>query len=112
MLILSYPTFSQKVPIGSKREDGTFNLWYIDEASLVASAKGLVKLYADEHNKDRQKVGLRPRTVSDLKADVVSNLGQNKIAVMVYIEADEPVYLYNHDGILYLATGPVWEKAQ
>lgn len=111
MLILSYPTFAQKVPIGSKRADGTFDLWYVDQNQLVSSAKGLVKLYLDEYNEARQKVGLRPRTISDLKADVSNNLGRNKIAVMVYVEADEPVYLYNHDGILYLATGPVWEKS-
>lgn len=105
MLILNYPTFAQKVPIGSTRPDGTMSLWFVTSNQLLQAAMGLaaVGTLFTLHNEARSKLGLRLETKEMLQRRIRTNLGRNKTAVAVLIEDDELVYLYNHDGTLYLA---------
>ena len=106
MVILSYPWFTNMVPIGTKKGAGPIDPWFVGLEQFLTAAKGMAVLHLDRHNEARAKLGLKLQTADEIRTAVKSNLGMNKVAVLVYVENDEPVYLYNHDGTLYLATGP------
>jgi len=106
MLILSYPTFKNKVCIGPQPLDGP-QLWFIGETQLLTAAQGLADFYLAEENASREELALRPLSITELRQSVLSNLGRNKMAVAVGVEDDGLVYLYSEDGKLYLASGVV-----
>jgi hypothetical protein len=105
MLILSYPTFKNKVCVGAMHPWG-MTLWFISQPALTTSALAMFDTYGDEENKDRAEKGLLPLDRPRFKSQVLAQLGHNKVAVAVGEEGyDGLVYLYNEDGKLYLASG-------
>ena len=115
MLIVSYPRFRNMVPIGTL-ERGPHHPVEAAFAALPEGVDGIAIDYAaqklacrllEEHNEERRRQGLRAQEQGDLVRAVCRNIWKNKVAVAAYQHEDELVYVYNHDGQLYLCSGLV-----